>query len=380
MRLEKSDQTLKEISSLFGKKAGIESDPKFMVHYQHSDSYGIKNNNILTEFLMTTTFNCRVFTKRTKMAVLSYPEKITVQNKLVNEVFKSLHKEGIPFVNAEPKKEANSRLFDFDNTVYKKIYRFNHQAIKNIKIPAAGTIKKGSWSDLIIQNGAAQLYEVPLHTTDERNTMNRPYWWWNLQQKLNPERKLAVYFGRIGLPQAYMFYELDKHTINVEEFYGTNNEGVRGLLGFLSEIGNQDSKYKINMPSDSHLEDFFTEEEEIEINIVPQLLSRILDFPKILSFMKLTNNESFTVKVEDDQLCPWNNGTWKVSTVDDKLQVIPFNESDEMIDFCGKIATWTKILLGEIKLKEAVRWGGIKGNKDKNVDFVKGTVSFFEEY
>lgn len=378
MQLEKTEKNLKRIKSLINKSKLKINTTGFMIRYKNGISYTTKDVSNLRNYTLLNIVNNRIFTRRTQMGTIALmvSQKKKQVNEIIKEIISDLHNKNIPTVSVETDQEEYYRNLSFENTVFKKDYLFNYDQIKEIEIPKQGQIKTGPWSNLIVQNGAVQLYEVPLHSSDERYTLNRPYWYWKLIEKIYPARKLAVYFGRIGLPIAYMFYEQKNNRFLVSELYGTSGEGIQGLLGFLAKKGNPKSQYQVTMPVKSHLEEFFKEKEEITVQIKPQIMTRIIDFPMVLSCMKMIKEGQLNLQVTDS-LCEWNNGCWKANFEKGKMQVL---KSREEPDYSGDISSWTKVLLGEITLNEAIKLGEIKGNKRPKNTFVKGTVSFFEEY
>ena len=251
------------------------------------------------------------------------------------------------------------------------------KALKTVKKTSDGEVKYGKWEDLIIQNGAAQLYEIPMHSTNERNTMNRPYWWWQRFQTYYPDRKLAVYFGRVGLPEAYMFYTVNGSNVKVDDLYSTTGDGFRGLLGFLESLGDSSTKYTILTAPNNNLADFFSNQSLLDIKIRPYMMSRIIDFETILSSMKLVNQGTFVVEVKEDKLCPWNKGSWEITKTDKELKI---SKTDKPGEIKGTIKSWTKVLLGELTVKEAIQFGEIKGDKYTKLAFSKGTISFYDYY
>lgn len=386
MKIAKNDKNLNKISSLvkyaFKKNKEPEKDPNFLSRYNHSLDYGISSDDKIVSYLMVNIFNSRVFTKRTKMAGIGYVSSAKEARgkgnitKLMREALLDLHKQGIPYANLAPFSERFYRQYGFENTIYQKIYSFNKSALDHLITPKDGNFKVGSWKDLIVQNGAAQLYEVPLHTTNERNTLNRPFWWWNRLEKYYPGRHLVVYFGRIGLPQAYMFYRLIDGVCHVDELYADAGIGIRGLLGYLKDKVNCD-KFRIVMPAESVLENYFPEQQRLNIQIKTYMMSRIIDFEKIISYMKLPYHVNAIIKVTDDELCPWNIGTWQLTYDKDGYRV---KKIDAKAEYAGSIKAWTKVLLGELTLDQAIDSGEIKGNKNSKLDFAKGTVSFYDYF
>ncbi|WP_246011970.1 GNAT family N-acetyltransferase [Lactobacillus xujianguonis] len=387
MKLQKNDANLQQIARLikdaFDKDTDLTKDQVFMSRYDHSDSYGILDKNKLQSYIMVNPFPARVFTQKTKMAGIGYVSSdktargkgnITV---LMREILKDLHQEEIPFANLASFSENFYRQYGFEDTIYQKKYVFTNKALPYLRTITDGKTITGTWSDLLVQNGAAQLYEVPMHTSDERNTMNREYWWWNRMEKYYPERNLAVYFGRVGLPQAYMFYHVKNDTFFVDEMYADAGDGIKGLLTYIKENYADCARFEILMPEESKLENFFTEQRVLEIGIKPYMMSRIVDFEKIISCMKVVNFGSYTIRVTGDELCPWNNGTWQITNDHDGYRVKKVSAS---ADFTGTINSWTKVLLGDMILHDAIKAGEIAGDHYSKLEFVKGTVSFYDYF
>ncbi len=382
MKLAKNKENLNKITTLLTQKTKNSHSFKkdyFLSRYQHSDGYGISHNNKLSSYLMLNHFRGRIFTKRIRMAGIGYPVACKDNKQLtslIKEVIYNLRGKDILTLNISSVFEDLVSDFDFETTTEEKIYTFKKKALAPVEGNFQGKVKDGKWSDLLVQNGAAQLYEVPLHSSDERLTMNRDFWWWNRIDKNCPDRKLAVYFGPVGLPEAYMFYWQKQDDFYVQEMYGNKGEGIQGLLHYLARQGNEQTVYHLVMPVESHLEYLLSQENLVKIRIKPLILSRILNFPKVLGCMKTIENGSFNIGLENDQLCPANNGTWQISTDQKKLVV---KKTKEKADFTGSIAAWTQVLLGSLTLDDALRFGNIKKTGRKMLHFEKGRISFFDE-
>lgn len=387
MKLQNNDKTLKQITSLvkeaFNKKGDLIQDPNFISRYQHSEGYGIMHNDELASYVMVNTFDSRVFTKRLKMAGIGYVSSSKESrgkgniSKLFGEIITDLHDQNIPYANLAPFSESFYRQYGFENTIYRKSYKFTHKALERLNSPNDGSVKIGTWENLIIQNATTQLYEVPMHSTDERNTMNRPYWWWKRFHTYYPGRKLAAYYGKVGLPEAYMFFEVKGTIIQVDEIFSLTGEGYRGLLEYLNKLGNDDSEYLVYAPVVTHLENFFFDQKELVIRIAPYMMSRIINFETILSSMKFINDGQFVVQVTEDKLCPWNIGCWKIDKSDKNLSVSKVNEKAKI---SGPIEAWTKVLLGNLTIKEAIEFGELSGDKHTKLAVEKGTISFYDYY
>lgn len=378
----KNKENLSKITTLLSrntKKAKPFKKDNFLSRYQHSDGYGICHDNKLSSYLMLNLFRGRIFTKRIKMAGIGYPISSSQEGELaslIKEVISDNQNKDILALNISSAFEDIVKPFDFETTTEQKIYTFKKDTLTPVEGDFRGKVKEGKWTDLLVQNGAAQLYEVPLHSTDERMTMNRDFWWWNRMDKKYPQRKLAVYFGPVGLPEAYMFYWLSHNDFYVQEMYGNRGEGIQGLLHYMAKKGDSKTVYHLVMPEESHLEYLLSQENSVKIRVKPLLLTRILNFPKVLACMKPIEQGKFRLNVQNDKLCPKNNGTWEVIAGEKKLQV---KKTDEKPDFVGSIASWTQVLLGGLPLDDGIRFGNIRKEGNKKLHFEKGRISFFDQ-
>lgn len=385
MKLEHNEENFRKITSLIERKKHIpkklEEDKYFTSRYQHSDGFGIFKENKLVSYIMTNIFNCRIFRKRTKMAAIGYVVSEGEEQKnigrLLKEIFNQLHRNKIPVANLETVREKFFRTYSFENTKYQKIYQFKQNALKGINMPKGGTVKVGTWKNLIVQNGAAQLYEVPMHTTDERNTMNRPYWWWNRLDEHNPKQQLAVYFGRVGLSEAYMFFKKEKHKVLATEIYGNKANGVRGLLAYLKQTGLQNYSYRLVTPVEKKLENYFPEQHLLSISCKPYMMTRIVNLNQVLESLKLVKDGTFIIGVSRDDFCPWNIGNWKITQQHGKITV---QKVKEAAGLTGTINSWTKVFLGNLTVKDSYYFGELDGDKYSDFEVIKGNTSFYDRF
>ncbi|MBD5431244.1 MAG: GNAT family N-acetyltransferase [Lactobacillus sp.] len=377
MKLTKNDNNLKQIKKIiFPKEANVD----FENRYKNSEDYGIISDGKLSSYIMLNIFNYQLFRKRVNVAGIGYiannnestgEEKTT---KLLKEIIEDLHVKDIAFANIATHYEEFFKQFGFENTIYQKNYQFDSSNINDLADPMGGKILVGDWHDLEIQNGAVQLYEVPMHTSNERNTMNRSYWWWNKLADQYPTFKLAVYIGRIGLPLAYMFYEEKSDQIVIPELFSNDAEGIEGLFDWLKQ---KNKKITLTMPIASHIEQLCKEEEKIDVYIKPIMMSRIINLDEVLACIKLENNSPIVIEITSDNLCPWNIGKWKVQQSSDKVIV---EKTDEEANFSGDINSWNKVFLGNLTIKDAIKLGEIKMNRATMNDVIKGTVTFYDYY
>lgn len=387
MKLAKTKENLMQISKLitfaFNKKNNLSKDPNFLSRYQHSEGYGIINDYQLESYIMVNNFNCRNFNKRTKFSGIGYVSSSKAArgkgniSKLMSEILENLHQEKIPIANLAPFSETFYRQYGFEDSIYQKTYTFPASLLQDFKMAQGAKVKTGKWNDLLIQNAVAQLYEVPMHSNNQRLTMNRPFWWWNRLASYYPNREIAVYYSRVGLPEAYMFFERKQDLLEVSEIFSLTGDGYRGLFSYLAQNQDAINNCRIIAADNSHLEDLFSQQRKLTIQIQSYMMSRIIDISEVLAATRFVNDGQFIIEVKNDRLCPWNNGCWKISKEQDDLEI---SRSDSKPILSGSIEDWTKVLLGNLTVESAIKLGIISKKQENNFEVEKGTISFYDYY
>lgn len=388
MKLEKNQENLKQIASLvqyaFEKDNDLLHDDNFMSRYDHSDGYGYFNQDKLTSYIMVNKFKSEIFGHHVPMAgigyVASYPEYRGQGHisKLISEILHDLHEQDIPFANLAPFSESFYRRYGFSNSIYQKEYRFSGDALRTFKLPRAGHIIRGKWDDLMVQNGLIQLYERQLHTDDERNTMIREAWWWNRLNTYYHNRNMAVYIDGDGRPTSYLIYRIHGDKFMADELYSITAKGLVYLLGFMGSHAGTIKEFRMIVPEKSLTGELFPEQNQLKISLHPYMMSRIVDFAKIISEMKPLQEGTFNIEVNADDQCPWNIGIWQLTNQDG--QVSCKRVDDALVDYSASITAWAQVLLGRLTMKEAVKLGLIMDYRVKKLEFKKGDVSFYDYF
>lgn len=388
MKLKKNQENLKQIASLvkyaFGKNNDLLHDNNFMSRYDHSNGYGFFNDDKLTSYIMVNKFKSEVFGHHVPMAgigyVASYPEYRGQGHisKLMKEILNDLHDEGIPFTNLAPFSESFYRHYGFSNSIYQKEYRFSGGALRTFKLPRTGHVIRGKWDDLMVQNGVIQLYERQLHTDDERNTVIREAWWWNRMDTYYHNRNIAVYIDSNGRPISYLIYRIQGDVFLADELYSITAKGLVALLGFMGSHAGAIKEFRMTLPEHSLIGELFPEQNQLKISLHPYMMSRIVDFAKMITYMKPLQEGTFNLEVISDDQCPWNIGVWQMTNKDSKVSCKQIE--DGLVDFSGPITAWTQVLLGKLSMRDAVKLGLITDYRIKKLEFKKGDVSFYDYF
>ncbi|WP_297951848.1 GNAT family N-acetyltransferase [uncultured Lactobacillus sp.] len=388
MKLDKNQDNLKQIASLvqyaFLKNNDLTHDENFMERYRHSDGYGYFVGDKLTSYMMVNQFKSDVLGHHLPMAgigyVASYPEYRGKGHisQLMKEVLSDLHDQDIPFANLAPFSETFYRHYGFSNSIYQKEYRFSGDALRSFKFSDAGHIVRGKWDDLTVQNGVIQLYERQLHTDDERNTIVREAWWWNRLDSYYHHRNVAVYFDADERPMSYLIYRIKDDTFLADEMYAITPQGLLSMFSFMSSHATSVKHFRMIVPEKSLRAELFPEQNQLQVNVYPYMMSRIIDFEKVLACMRPVQEGDFNIEVTADEQCPWNLGIWQLGNHQRKVTVE--RKNDALVDFSGSITAWTQVLLGRLTMSAAVKLGLITDHRIKKLEFVKGDISFYDYF
>ena len=83
------------------------------------------------------------------------------------------------------------------------------------------------------------------------------------------------------------------------------------------------------------------------------------------------------IEITDDEIVAENNGTWEIDQINKETKV---RKTEKDPHYSGSLTNWTKVLLGHLTLKQAVRLGFIKEHHLVDNDFIKGEVSFYDYF
>ncbi len=133
----------------------------------------------------------------------------------------------------------------------------------------------------------------------------------------------------------------------------------------------------MKMPESSLLGEFFPEQEGLKVQILPYLMTRIINIEQVLDALHLINAGKINIEITDNEIVAENNGTWEIDQINKETKV---RKTEKEPDYSGSITNWTKVLLGHLTLKQAVRLGFIKEHHLVDNDFIKGEVSFYDYF
>ena len=75
------------------------------------------------------------------------------------------------------------------------------------------------------------------------------------------------------------------------------------------------------MPESSLLGEFFPEQEGLKVQILPYMMTRIINVEQVLEALYLTNSGKINIEITDDEIVAENNGTWEIDQINKETKV-----------------------------------------------------------
>ncbi|WP_159722757.1 GNAT family N-acetyltransferase [Enterococcus sp. CSURQ0835] len=352
MRLEKNEAALKDVAHLieyaFNKTDSIEHDPLFLSRYEHATCYGQKTAGELTSLVMANHFTAQFYHSQLPLAgigyVASFPEyrgSGEVAHTMV-EVLNDLAKQNVALSLLAPFAEDFYRQFGYEQVSWQKKYQLNQQAFAQLKSEKAGSIKRGTWQTAALRETVLALYHEQLTAGCEAATIARENWWWQRSDQYYPHRFIAVAYDELHTACGYLIYRLKGDTFIVDELSYRTIFGLRKLLTFMKSHVSSFQKFSYAAPVTEQLEDCFLETADLQIELVPYMMGRIIDFQTVIENVPLKTGDYY-FEVTQDVQCPQNVGIWHVAVADkNRVQKV----ENHSADLAGAITSWTQLLLG----------------------------------
>ncbi|MBV7391602.1 GNAT family N-acetyltransferase [Enterococcus sp. ALS3] len=377
MKLSSTTENKQAITKLieyaFNKQTPIIEDSLFLSRYQHSDVYGTYFKHQLTSMVMSNHFKAKFFGSTIKMAGIGYVASLPEYRgtggikDIMSELLTDLKQEGFIISQLAPFSENFYRKFGYENTSWQKRYQIPAAAFNHLEDEKTGSIVRDSWESL--KPEILSLYQQAL-TFQEVGTVVREMWWWERLNQYYQGRFYAVCYDDSGQRAGYLIYRLQKETFIVDELVYQNNFALRKLLTYLKAHTASFSQFTYDTSTSEILENCFNEQQEIQIQIKPYMMSRIIDFSSLLKILPI-EEKAIIFEVSSDDYCPENIGCFrKTGETVEKVT----GESD----IKASIEAWSELLLGRMTLQEGILLEKIEVSKEINIP--KGQQSFYDYF
>lgn len=371
------DQIGALVGYAFNKTINLIQDVNFVSRLSHAKVFGVLKENKLVSMIMLNTFEMKYHDANLKLGavgyVATYPENRGqgLINSLMNELFTYCLENNYDALNLAPFSQSFYRRYGFENTIAQKQYHFTNVAFKFlVKANIRGEIIRGTWQQPNIQVAVKTVYAKKIK--DQINVIVRPAWWWDRLDTYYAQRKIAVYYKN-KQPQGYVIYRFLDDVFQIDELTYLNNTAELNLLKFIGNHTSSFKKFYYQAGINTHLEDLFTEQNNIQITLCPYMMSRILNLPKLLQTQTLFA-PNIVVGANDNTIAK-NNANFKLTDV-----VI---KTDQKADLIAPINIWAQLLLGNRDFEELIFENRIQVNTVKRYlrnKVIRTKTEFFDYY
>ena len=148
------------------------------------------------------------------------------------------------------------------------------------------------------------------------------------------------------------------HRMTIREYAWLTPAAYTALWQFAAS---QDLTWRIyvnDVPSDDPIRHFARDPRTLRLNVMDGILVRIVDLPRALMTRRYAVESELTFRVQDD-LCEWNQGTWKLSVGPEGADVRQVDDSPELT---MDVFTLAHLATGALPASYAQRLGRIEAS------------------
>jgi predicted acetyltransferase len=306
----------------------------------------------------------------TDVGTLPIYRRLGCLRKVTARHFEILYEEGKqPLSTLYASRAAIYRRYGYSPVVYNCSYTVEPRYIQFI----AGKEPKG----IIREAGEAEipvLWEIYNRFIENRTGyLIRSEEMW--KRKLNPPARenvgnFCIILEEDGKPQGYAQYSATliqegrnrwSQNIFISGLAWNTPSAYRGLWEFFSRMDVIIEVTWAQAPIDDPLFNLLLEPRQLNKTVRDGLLARIIDIQGIMNKRGYDEEGKLTFKVIDD-LCPWNEKTWKLETSPEQSTIKPTREKPQLE---MPLSTLTLLFFGQLSATEAWRMGRLEVN-DQN--------------
>lgn len=243
---------------------------------------------------------------------------------LMTQHLQAAHERGVPIAILWASMGAIYQRFGYGYATNWNDYSIDPKHIAfETPIPDAGYVRRLSRDEGL--EVAKSLYEEAIRPHTLALHRSDTIWKFMLPAEEKKRRELAVYFDESGQPRGFLIYALStlqnvgmgsNQKLRVTNFVWTDMASYRGLWNFLAGHDLAKEVQIIFVPDDDPAQSLFLEPRALNKKVSDGLWLRIVDIDKTLEGRGYDHGGSVTLRVSDDDICPWNNGTWALDVKD----------------------------------------------------------------
>lgn len=184
------------------------------------------------------------------------------------------------------------------------------------------------------------------------------------QVPVGHQRLIKSVYENAGIPGGYVIYVTlpqpgspSTNRLFIRDLIWLNIEAYRTIWAHFANMDLFNNIMWMRAPSDDPLPHLLLEPKRLQATVRDGLLARIIDVDKASTSRKYQEESELVFEVARDELCPWNQGCWKLETSPQGSTIQRTNESPQLI---LPTSTLGMLLFGHVSATQAARMGRLE--------------------
>ena len=372
MKVRYAKKTEKEIAIKFWKDSFKDSEEQIKFYFDNV--YNVKNYLVLednSKIVSSLHENDYIFNFNNKSVnskyIVGVSTDITMRNKgymskLLISMLENSKKKSIPFVFLTPINPIIYRKFGFEYFSNIEYYNFSVEELTNFKLPS------NNYSYIEINEENKNLYLndlIKIYNTNMRDNFSylerNDFYFDKILKEANSDEMKTFILYKNKVASAYIIFSLYEEKIEIRECLALNSISYKEILALI--YGYRDYYKNINLasPNNSNIEFLFDNQLNIEKNIKPFMMMRVLNPLAIFKNLKLENS-NIKIYIED-KILKENTGLYSLNN---EISFSNITEEKASYDLKIDMGDLVFLITGYFSIDELIKLGKID-IKNKNV-------------
>ena len=372
MKVRYAKKSEKEIAIKFWKDSFKDNEEQIKFYfdniYNEKNYLVLEDNSKIVSSLHENdyTFNFNNESIKSKY-IVGVSSDITMRNKgymskLLISMLENSKKKGIPFVFLTPINPKIYRKFDFEYFSNIEYYNFLVEELANFKFP------KDNYSYIEINEKNKNLYLDDLikiynfNMKDNFCYLERDNFYFNkiLKEANSDEMKTFILYKN-KVASAYIIFGLYEENIEIRECMALDSISYKEILALIYGYRDYYKKVSLASPNDSNIEFLFDNQLNIEKNVKPFMMMRILNPLAIFKNLKLENS-NIKIYIED-KILKENTGLYSLNN---EISFSNIPKEKVIYDLKIDIADLVFLISGYFSIDDLIKLGKIN-IKNRNI-------------
>ena len=363
MKVRYAKKSEKEIAIKFWKDSFKDSEEQIKFYFDNV--YNVKNYLVLednSKIVSSLHENDYIFNFNNKSVnskyIVGVSTDITMRNKgymskLLISMLENSKKKSMPFVFLTPINPIIYRKFGFEYFSNIEYYNFSVEELTNFKLPS------NNYSYIEINEENKNLYLdalIKIYNSNMKDNfcyLERDNFYFDkiLKEANSDEMKTFILYKN-KVASAYIIFSLYEEKIEIRECLALNSISYKEILALI--YGYRDYYKNINLasPNNSNIEFLFDNQLNIEKNIKPFMMMRVLNPLAIFKNLKLENS-NIKIYIED-KILKENTGLYSLNN---EISFSNITEEKASYDLKIDIADLVFLITGYFSIDDLVKLG-----------------------